>query len=287
MSTHSGFRDIINGFLSGSFTVFITQPLQVIRTSMMVTYMNGKPAGFIHIIKRIASEEGVKGFYRGFFPTLIKTPIGSAIFFSSLEKNKKILKNKKYFNQNTTLLNSTSSAIARTIQCTLLNPILVCITRFEVIGFNSYTNIFDALWKIKKEEGFKGYVVGLKPLLFKEVPTSAIFYTLYEKFKKMIKNFGINNIQIQASVSAITANIIITFLNNPLDVIRTRLQYLHFSKNTSHDYKGVFSGIYKIAKNEGVRGLTVGMLPRILKRASASAIAWTIYETLKLKGGKH
>jgi hypothetical protein len=58
---------------------------------------------------------------------------------------------------------------------------------------------------------------------------------------------------------------------------------LHFSGNTNHNYKGVFCGIYKIAKTEGIKGLTVGMVPRILKRAVASAIAWSLYETLKLQ----
>lgn len=282
------FKNMFNGAISGFFTVFITQPFQVTRTSMMVTYMDGKPSGFFYIIKKLYSEEGVKGFYRGFIPTLVKTPIGTAIFFGSLEHNKKFLKqHSRIEGKSSTTINFLASAGARFNQCVLTNPILVAITRFEVIGFHSYTSLLDALIKIKKEEGFRGYTTGLKPLLVKEVPTAAIFYSLYETFKKIIMGLGITNIVVQASSSAILANTILTFLNNPIDVIRTRLQFLHFSENKNHDYKGVFSGVVTIAKTEGIRGLTVGMIPRILKRATASAIAWSLYELLSIKKARH
>lgn len=271
-------RNMINGAVSGFFTVFITQPLQVIRTSMMVTYLDGKPSGFIKMIKTLYKQEGIKGFYRGFFPTLIKTPIGSAVYFGSLEYNKIFLQK---INLSKTVLNFSSSALARFIQCVVTNPLLVVVTRFEVIGFNSYKNLFDALKKIKKEEGLKGFTVGLKPLIYKEVPTAAMFYTLYEIFKKIIHNLGFFNLQLQASLSAILANTILTFFNNPIDVIRTRLQYLHYSRNKNHNYKGIIQGIILIAQTEGLKGLTLGIVPRILKRATASAIAWTIYESLK------
>jgi len=282
---HSTRKDIINGFLSGVLTAFITQPLQVSRTSMVVTYIHDRPSGFIEILKKIFREEGIKGFYRGFIPNLIKSPIGSAIYYSTLERNKRFFKKKNNFSD--TGINFISSAIARTTQCVLVNPLLVVITRFEVIGFNSYTSLFDALVKIKLEEGYKGYFIGLKPLLIKEIPTSAMFYALYEKFKKLWRSFGVEDIKLIASTSAMMANIIITVINNPLDVLRTRMQYLHFSKNEKHMYKGVISGVFQIAKSEGVKGLLVGMVPRVIKRATAGTVSWTLYETLKIKTGAH
>lgn len=281
------FQILFNGAISGLFTVFITQPFQVVRTSMMVTYLDGKPSGCMHIINKLYSTEGIKGFYRGLFPSFIKTPIGTAIYFSSLEYYKKILKNfNKQSNQRPEILtgiNFLASAGARFNQCILLNPVIVAITRFEVIGFNAYSSLLDALIKIKQQEGLQGYTKGLKPLLIKEVPSAAMFYALYEIFKKMNSNLGINNIVLQTSSSAMLANIILTFLNNPIDVIRTRLQYLHFSGNKNHHYSGICEALATIARTEGFKGLAVGMIPRILKRATASAISWSIYEILSQK----
>jgi hypothetical protein len=266
------------GAISGFLTVFITQPFQVIRTSMMVTYLDHKPSGLFHIIKRLHREEGLPGFYRGIIPTLIKTPIATGLYFAMLEKNKTLLNNSQ---GNTTLKNFTASGIARTVQCIISNPILLIITRFEVIGFNKYETFMHAFKHIYRDEGLKGYTKGLNALLIKEVPTAAMFYSLYEAFKLGLGNAGVNNIQLQATISAVTANVILTFLNNPIDVIRTRIQYHHFSQFDHHNYKGVFSGIYNIAKTEGMSGLFVGVVPRMMKRAAGSAIAWTTFETLK------
>jgi hypothetical protein len=71
-----------------------------------------------------------------------------------------------------------------------------------------------------------------------------------------------------------------------LDVIRTRTQYYHISQNPNHMYRGIIHGFVKIYKLEGLRGLCAGIVPRFMKRALASIVVWTIYETLKVKSIK-
>lgn len=298
--------DVSNGAISSCFVGIVTQPLNVVRTSMMTTYIDGKVSTMKDIIRRIAKDEGFFGFYRGFVPSMMKTITGSAIYFGSLEFVKdqlhkyhideKLNKNLSSVNLSQgneirnisapaykhNIINFFSAAIARTIQSTLVNPILVVKTRFEVVGFNSYTSVFDAFRKILKEEGIRGYFKGLKQTLIKDVPYSAIFYSLYEFFKKLYTNY-LNNLQLQAILASISANFILITITNPIDVIRARIQYQHYSKNPNHNYKGVFSGMAKIAKDEGVRGLCAGVTPRFIKKAIGSSLVWTSYETLKKK----
>ena len=70
--------------------------------------------------------------------------------------------------------------MARTIQALSVSPILVIKTRSEVLGFNSYNNLFDAFKKIKKEEGIRGFYAGIRTTLLKDVPASGLFYMSYE-----------------------------------------------------------------------------------------------------------
>jgi len=287
--------DAINGGLSASLTAFVTQPLQVIRTSMIVIYKEGKVSRMRDIYSKILKDEGMKGFYRGLVPSLLKTTIGSAIYFACLERCKDFFHNKhiedklknrnKRFKQN--FVNFTSAAIARIVQTILINPIYVVKTRYEVVGFKSYNSIIDAFIKIKRDEGYGAYFHGLRQTLVKDVPSSAVFYLLYEFFKRTYTHyFDINNLQFLASLSSLTTNIILIFLTNPFDVLRARLQFQHFSQNAHHKYKGIVSGIYHLAVEEGVRGLCVGVIPRFIKKAISSIIVWTSYETLKLKSQK-
>lgn len=298
--------DLLNGGLSGLFTISLMQPFQVIKTSMMIIYNKEKQVKMREMISKIRNEEGFKGFYRGFIPSLIKTVFGSAIYFAVLEFNKKalisifhnenknsnitknefsdltdeltIIKNNKSKKNFTNFL---SSGMARLVQAIAINPILVIKTRYEVIGFNSYGGILDAFRHIHKEEGMRGFYSGLKTNIIKDVPASAVFYSLYEFFKIELNNFGINNIQIQALISSISASTILIVLTNPLDVIRTRQQFQHFSDNADHHYTGIIQGYRMIYKTEGFRGLFVGMAPRLIKKGIGSILVWTTYESLK------
>ena len=69
--------------------------------------------------------------------------------------------------------------MARTIQTVLVNPIFVIKTRFEVVGFNEYSNTIDAVKKIYAQEGIHGFSTGLKVSLVRDVPFSGIFYPIY------------------------------------------------------------------------------------------------------------
>lgn len=287
--------DALNGGLSASLTTFVTQPLQVIRTSMIVIYKEGKVSKMNDIYSRIRKEEGIKGFYRGMVPSLLKTTIGSAIYFAVLERVKDIF-HKRHIEEKiknkdqkfkTNFVNFTSAGIARIIQTTLINPIYVIKTRYEVVGFNKYNSMMEAMIKIKREEGLGAYFYGLRQTLVKDVPSSAVFYSLYEFFKRTYSNYlGIKNLQFLATSSSLTTNIILIFLTNPFDVLRTRLQFQHISQNSHHKYKGIISGIYHIFMQEGMRGLCVGIVPRFIKKAISSIIVWTSYETLKLNSQK-
>lgn len=319
--------DLKNGGLTGFFTILLIQPFQVIKTSMIIIHNNQKKAKMLDIIKRIKTEEGLMGFYRGFLPSVIKSTLGYSIFFASLEFNKKIIKNflsrnnsiiysinsKDKYKENKSIINNNdnirdintnnnknnceenkkkfsykiffsnflASGISRFIQACFVNPIMVIKTRNEVLGFNSYKNILDAVKKIKKEEGIKGFYSGLKTTLLKDVPASGLFYMLYELIKNEIISFGVENIQIQAIFSSSLTSLVLVLLTNPLEVIRTRQQYQHFSSNLNHEYSSVFQGIKKIYKFDGINGFFVGITPRLMKKGLGSIIVWTTYETLK------
>lgn len=309
--------DLINGGISGLITITLMQPFQVVKTSMMVIYNKEKHVRMREMFSKIKSEEGIKGFYRGFIPSLIKTVFGSAIYFAVLEFNKKIFlsilhniqtqnsqkpkseqlsdstnsenssnstieqSNIKDQKHQKSYINFLSSGMARLVQAITINPILVIKTRYEVVGFNSYGGMLDAFRHIRKEEGMRGFYSGLKTNIIKDVPASAVFYSLYEFFKTELNNLGIKNIQIQALISSISSSVILIVLTNPLDVIRTRQQFQHFSDNADHNYTGIIQGFRMIYRTEGFRGLFVGMAPRLIKKGIGSILVWTTYESLK------
>ena len=53
------------------------------------------------------------------------------------------------------------------------------------------------------------------------------------------------------------------------------------TSETKIKYQDILSTMRMIMKEEGIRGFTKGMLPRIIAHAPSSAISWTAYEMIK------
>lgn len=278
----NGFKD---GFISSFTSAIITQPFQVVSTNMIVN--SQRKTSLIAVVKNIYTNEGVFGFYRGFTAASLKNCIGSSVYFACLEHFNHLLSCNKKHRLNSLTINLISAAIARTCQVITVCPLNVIKTRFEVSGFNSYNNVIDAFRKIYHMEGFVGYFKGIKSVLIKEIPYSSAFYTTYEYSKRKVNALlGIRNVQITSAISSLIAIGLLTVVTNPLEVIRTRLQYQFFSKNEEHNYKSIIHGIYSITKHEGIKGLTSGMLPVFLKKGTAGLFVWTLYDTLKTRKHK-
>jgi hypothetical protein len=278
----NGLKD---GFISSFTSATITQPFQVVSTNMIVNAQ--RKTSLVAVVKNIYKNEGIFGFYRGFTAATLKNCIGSSVYFACLEHFTQLLKRNKKYKLNSLSINIISAAIARTCQVITVCPLNVIKTRFEVSGFNSYNNVIDAFRKIYHMEGFAGYFKGIKSMLIKEIPYSSAFYTTYEYSKRKVHAMlGIRNVQLNSAISSLIAVGLLTVITNPLEVIRTRLQYQFFSQNEEHNYKSIIHGIYLITKHEGVKGLTSGMLPVFLKKGTAGLLVWTLYDTLKTRTRK-
>ena len=134
-------------------------------------------------------------------------------------------------------VNFCSSAVARAIQSTISNPLIIIKTRLEVLGFSEYNNMFDAARKIYGHEGYRGFFTGLKVSLIRDVPFSGIFYPIYEfckKFYTLMLGFNASDeltskrklflyTTLISSLSSVSANLLSCIITHPLDIIRTRV----------------------------------------------------------------
>lgn len=131
----------------------------------------------------IYEREGVKGYYRGFLPSLIKNTMNAGTYFSTLHYLQVAFTKANLMSEN--WVNFWASATARAIQSTLSNPLIVIKTRLEVLGFSEYNNLYDAVKKIHQKEGYGGFFTGLKVSLIRDVPFAGVFYPIYEFCKKL------------------------------------------------------------------------------------------------------
>lgn len=180
------------------------QPIQVIKTSMQVSpiekvdrkevgrtivqkMIKGAPhkhyelLGFTEATRLVYAKEGIKGYYRGFTPSIIKNSMNAGTYFAALHF---FVNKMKPLDLGEHRTNSVASALARVVQSVTCNPLVIIKTRMEVLSFNEYSGLGDAIRKIYTSEGLGGFFTGLKVSLIRDVPFSGVYYPIYSMCKK-------------------------------------------------------------------------------------------------------
>lgn len=138
-----------------------------------------------------------------------------------------------------------AAAIARSIACLTFLPFTVVKTKFEALGSSrTYTNTFNAIFNIYKNEGFRSLYRGAIPTLLRDVPNSSIYFGFYTQLKPFLENTFDSKHSIIINFSAgMLSGFMATLITHPFDVMKSKLQ-----AQITHDYKGIIDLIKKVSK---------------------------------------
>ncbi|KAF8305976.1 mitochondrial carrier [Clavulina sp. PMI_390] len=92
---HAAWEKLLCGAMAGTISQTLTYPFDVLRRKMQVSGLkslgDGKPIGAFKVINKMWSSEGVRGFYRGLWPNLLKVAPSIATSFYVYETVKELL----------------------------------------------------------------------------------------------------------------------------------------------------------------------------------------------------
>jgi solute carrier family 25 folate transporter 32 len=182
----------IAGASAGFASAFVTCPLDVVKTRIQNQSLKSTTAlrykGPFHTLKRIYMEEGIRGNFRGLFPTLLGYLPAWTIYFSTYARFKDSFTNMLNTSSDSTIVHILAAMLAGVISTTSTNPLWVVKTRLMTQNSQSsyyYGSTWNALYMIFKLEGIKGFYRGLSPSLL-GVSHVAIQFPLYERFKSLV-----------------------------------------------------------------------------------------------------
>ncbi|KAL7232865.1 hypothetical protein ACSBR2_010802 [Camellia fascicularis] len=270
----------VGGILSCGLTHTAVTPLDLVKCNMQIDPSKYKSisSGFGVLLK----EQGIKGLFRGWVPTLLGYSAQGACKFGFYEYFKKYysdIAGPEYAAKYKTLIYLAGSASAEAIADVALCP-------FEAVKVRVQTQpgfargLADGLPKFVKSEGILGLYKGLVPLWGRQIPYTMMKFASFETIVEMLYKYAIPTPKdecskpLQLGVSfagGYVAGVLCAIVSHPADNL---VSFLNNAKGAT-----VGDAVKKI----GVLGLFTRGLPlRIVMIGTLTGAQWGIYDAFKV-----
>jgi solute carrier family 25 protein 39/40 len=274
--------------------------------------------GTLRALHGIFRAEGFAGLYAGLRPTLVMAVPNTVLYFSAYEELAHRLRSNSSDHSamlvDKKLVPLVAGGAARLCASTVTAPFELIRTR-QALAVGSGTVARLGIWKelsgVIQHEGFLSLYQGLRPTLWRDVPFSAIYWTVLEAMRDAWRQraaYAPSPVEqaMQAFGNGAVAGTMAAAATTPFDVVKTRQQqFVHIPdsavsasvQNNAHllckhdgaviydaaavsqsSSSGTFASLKRIAETEGIRGLWRGNVARMMKVAPSCAIMISSYE---------
>lgn len=280
----------------------LLQPFDLLKTRVQQSGSHSIRSAIRDIAR---SPNAVTAFWRGTVPSALRTGIGSAIYFGTLNTIRqqaailtthsgpqgRQLRSSSALPKLSNTTNLLSGAFARAFAGFILMPLTVIKVRYES-NLYSYRSVVSAARDIYRAERIPGFFTGFGATAMRDAPYAGLYVVSYEQFKKRLGRIYGHDQGLSASdhttgaamASSVSATInfssgalagaTCSFISNPFDAVKTRIQL------QPQVYRNMFHAFQMMVTREGIRSLYDGLALRMTRKAISSALAWMMYEEL-------
>ncbi|CAN0227832.1 unnamed protein product, partial [Phaeothamnion confervicola] len=263
---------------------------------------------FVLSTRQIGRTEGLAGLYSGLAPTLLMAVPQTVLYFSMYDVIRDELRRHRSLPAGDILAPMIAGGSARLLAATAISPLELIRTQMQSQLEQHRQTLREAFVSTCRETGVRGLWRGLGPTLWRDVPFSMTYWFGYDLITRRLAaaaaaatasaglggraaavDGGANSISgegaiMRAFVGGAGAGSLATVLTHPFDVLKTRQQVVLEEAGGAMAAAGRSSlqqlaGLYR---TEGVRGLYMGLGPRLLRVGPACAIMISCYEGGKL-----
>ncbi|EFC35536.1 predicted protein [Naegleria gruberi] len=276
-------QNFLFGGLSGCLATVIIQPTDFLKTRMqLLGEGQGKgSSNFVQVATSIAKNEGISTFYKGLSAALFRQVTYTTTRLGVFNTLMDFLSNKNNKSQPNFATKLGCGMIAGGIGAIVGTPADLSLIRMTSGRYN-YSNIFDALYKISKNEGILNLWRGCSPTVIRAIVLNAAQLGVYAQAKQsLLSSQLIANDGLLLHISAsLIAGYVCTVVSIPVDLAKTRLQSMQKSSN-SIQYTGSIDVITKTIKHEGLFSLWKGFWPYFFRLGPQTIFTFLFLEQFK------
>lgn len=272
----------VSGSIGGIMEASCLQPIDVIKTRLQLD-RSGAYRGIIHCGSTIYRTEGVRALWKGLTPFATHLTLKYALRMGSNAVFQIAFKDSQTGNltYGGRLMSGFGAGVLEA---------LVIVTPFEVVKIRlqqqkglspellKYKGPMHCARTIIHEEGIRGLWAGASPTMMRNGTNQAAMFTAKNAFDVLLWNKHEGDGRVlqpwQSMISGFLAGTAGPVCTGPFDVVKTRLMAQNRSGGGELKYKGLFHAIGTIYREEGLRALWKGLLPRLMRIPPGQAIMW-------------
>jgi len=255
---------LVSGGVAGLAVDVSLFPIDTVKTRMQA------PEGFF-------KAGGFNGVYRGLPAAAAGSVPGAALFFSTYDTLKGVLKRATGGDQEGPAIHMTAASCGEVAACTVRVPTEVVKQSLQT---GRYASLQVAVSTILKEQGVAGLYKGYATTIMREIPFAIIQFPLYEGLKKVWKSYRGRQLDSwQAALCGSCAGAFAACVTTPLDVAKTRLMLGNDAQGIP--YKGTLNTLQRVHAEGGVPLLFSGVQPRTFWIFCGGYVFFGAYEFTK------
>ncbi|XP_017846007.1 putative tricarboxylate transport protein, mitochondrial [Drosophila busckii] len=282
----SGVGGGLKGFAAGSITggveILITYPTEYVKTNLQLDQMgeHKKYSGVLDCVRKTVKEYGIFGMYRGLSPLIVGGIPKMAVRFGTFE----------YFSEKFKEEDGSEAHVWRFIAGMIagITEAIFVVTPMETIKVKfindlrssepRFKGLVHGVTQIIKNEGIGGIYRGATATIIKQGSNQAIrsfvLYSLKDWYTGRDPKATVPHLLV--GIFGATAGGTSVCIDNPVDVVKTRMQGLEAAK-----YKNSLDCFLTTMKEEGPLAFYKGTLPRMTRVCLDVGLTFMIYDTIK------
>jgi solute carrier family 25 oxoglutarate transporter 11 len=266
----------------------MVHPIDVVKTRMQLSGEGGQlrvHKTAFHAFYNISTKEGFRYLYKGLSAAVFRQfTYGTVRFglFQTLEQKTPDLYKDSWE------VKIICGTIAGSVGAFAGTPADLALIRMASDGRlppaerRGYTNVFNALYRVCKEEGILSMYRGVFPTVVRGAVLNVAQLGGYSSFKLKILKTKYFEDNIWAHVAAsMFSGLLCSVLSLPVDITKTRLQTMKLDQDGKFPYRGVFDCLVKVVRKEGFFSLWKGFTPYYLRLGPQTILTFVLLEQLK------
>ncbi|XP_066599260.1 mitochondrial 2-oxoglutarate/malate carrier protein-like [Prorops nasuta] len=278
-SVPNGIKFFIGGVSGMAATCFV-QPLDLIKNRMQ---LSGSKTSTFTVISSILKNEGIFALYSGLSAGLLRqatyttTRLGIYTWLFEYASQE---------GQPSFLVKAGIGMAAGCVGAFVGTPAEVALIRMTADGRlriadrRNYKNVFDALFRIIKEEGLFTLWRGAIPTMGRAMVVNAAQLASYSQAKQVLLDTGYLKEGINLHfASSMISGLVTTAASMPVDIAKTRIQNMK-TIDGKPEFKGAIDVLTKVVRYEGLFALWKGFIPYYARLGPHTVLTFIFLEQM-------